>query len=293
MKWLIIIDPEEGLNPETDTSLAIMQEARNRQTVVDTVTIDKLYFHERLMGVVRDKIGFTQKRALDEYDLIFMRKEPPYDMSFHYATQLLSLAETPIINSPAAMRNFNEKLIALNFKEFMPPTLVSADTCLIEEFLAQHRVGIIKGLDSFQGISVTKVLGGEKEKIKSYTGSGSRPVMVQKFLPEVMTGDKRILILGEKVIGSVLRRPLQGYHANFANSEAILSPPSEKEQAALDHIIPWLLEQGIHFSGLDFIGEQLTEINITCPTGVIQLGRLMNRNITSEVVDYFEAMSVG
>ncbi len=291
MKWLVIIDPEEGLNPETDTSLAIIREARDRQIEVDTLTIDKLYFRDRLMGVVRDKVGFTRKCALDDYDLIFLRKEPPYDMSFHYATQLLSLAQTQIINSPAAIRNLNEKLIALSFKEFMPPTLVSSDICLIEEFLSEHKVGVIKGLDSFQGISVTKVLSGEKEKIRSYTGCGLRPVMVQKFLPEVMTGDKRILVLGDKVVGSVLRRPLQGYHANFANSEAILTPPSKKEQAALDRIIPWLLEQGIHFSGLDFIGEQLTEINITCPTGVIQLGRLTNRNITAEVVDYFEMMS--
>ena len=133
--WLVIIDPEEGLNPETDTSLAIIREARDRQIEVDTLTIDKLYFRDRLMGVVRDKVGFTRKCALDDYDLIFLRKEPPYDMSFHYATQLLSLAQTQIINSPAAIRNLNEKLIALSFKEFMPPTLVSSDICLIEEFV--------------------------------------------------------------------------------------------------------------------------------------------------------------
>lgn len=291
MKWLLIIDPEEGLNAETDTSLALMREARDREIEVDTLTIDKLYFNGSLMGLVKDKVGFFKKADIDGYDLIFMRKEPPYDMSFHYTTQLLSLARTPVINSPAAMRNFNEKLIALTFKEFMPPTLVSADCCLIEEFLAEHKVGVIKGLDSFQGIGVTKVLGGEKEKIRTYTNKGLRPVMVQKFLPEVMTGDKRILILGDKIIGSVLRRPIQGYHANFANSEAILTPPSEHERAALDRIIPWLIEHGIHFSGLDFIGEQLTEINITCPTGVIQLGRLMKKNIAEKVVDYFEAMS--
>lgn len=291
MKWLVIIDPEEGLNPETDTSLAIIYEARSRSIEVDTLTIDKLYFDTQPMGVVRDKFNFTRKNALADYDLIFMRKEPPYDMSFHYATQLLSLTQTPVVNSPAAIRNFNEKLIALMFKEFMPPTLVSSDTCLIEEFLAKHKVGVLKGLDSFQGISVTKILGGEKEKIKSYTCHGVRPVMVQKFLPEVMTGDKRVLLLGNTVAGSVLRRPLQGYHANFANSEAILAPPSEKEQAILDRVIPWLLDQGIHFAGLDFIGEQLTEINITCPTGVVQLGKLTDRNITKEVVDYFVAMS--
>ncbi|MEJ2058641.1 MAG: hypothetical protein P8X39_12475, partial [Desulfofustis sp.] len=144
-----------------------------------------------------------------------------------------------------------------------------------------------KSLDSFQGKSVQKIDAGDTEIVRDFTQAGRRPVMVQKFLEEVFDGDKRVITLGEKMIGAALRRPKQGYHANFANSEALKTGLSEREQAVMNELGPWLVAHGIHFAGLDFIGGYLTEINITCPTGIIQISELDNTDLAGEIVNYF------
>ena len=127
----------------------------------------------------------------------------------------------------------------------------------------------------------------DTEVLSSLTGGGTRPVMVQKFLEQVYDGDKRVITIGDQVAGATLRKPKQGYHANFANSEALKTRLSEREQAAMDELCPWMVSQGIHFSGLDFIGGYLTEINITCPTGIVQISELEDRDLAGEIVDYF------
>jgi glutathione synthase len=216
-----------------------------------------------------------------------MRKEPPYDLAFHYATQLLSLAGTLVVNSASSLRDFNEKLIALPFIQYMPPTLVSSDCQVIEDFLTKHGTGVIKSLDSFQGKSVQKLTPSDRKLVASFTDDGKRPVMVQKFLENVYKGDKRVMMLGDKFIGAAMRRPKQGYHANFASSDALKTELTPKEQKIIADLGPWLLEHGIHFTGLDLIDEQLTEINITCPTGIVQISELEGRKLAEEIVDYF------
>jgi glutathione synthase len=291
MRWLVVLDPLDGLKPRTDTSLAVINRARKEGIEVDTATIEQLYFEEgaRVMACGAD--GATQKRLLGGYDLIFMRKEPPYDMRFHYATQLLSLGDTLVLNSPSSLRDFNEKLIVLPFAKYMPPTLVAAELSVIGDFIGRHGKVVVKSLDSFQGKSVQLLEEYEAATLEDFTGKGTRPVMVQKFLDQVYDGDKRVITLGDQVLGAALRRPTQGYHANFANSDALQSPLSEREQAALDELCPWMVSQGIHFSGLDFIGGFLTEINITCPTGIIQISELEGRDLAAEIVDYFSELA--
>lgn len=287
MKWLVVLDPIDGLISRTDTSLAVITRARERGIEVDTATIEQLYFEEKARAVVSDSDGNKKPVVLGDYDLIFMRKEPPYDLRFHYATHLLSLSGTLVLNSPSALRDFNEKLIALPFVKYMPPTLVASDVSLITDFAKRHDRVVIKSLDSFQGKSVQKITHTDSEIISSFTDAGNRPVMVQKFLEAVFEGDKRVIALGDQVMGAALRKPTQGYHANFANSEALKVGLSDREQAALDELGPWMVSQGIHFSGLDFIGGYLTEINITCPTGIVQISELEGRDLAGEIIDYF------
>jgi glutathione synthase len=287
VEWLVVLDPIEGLVSRTDTSLAVIDQARQSGISVDTATIENLFFETHAAVIAADSFGRKRVRALDDYALIFMRKEPPYDLAFHYATQLLSLAKTLVINSPSALRDFNEKLIALPFIHHMPPTLVSSDPELIGTFLATQGTGVIKSLDSFQGKAVQKIEPTDMAKVNAYTNGGKQPVMVQKFLENVSQGDKRVILLGDRFLGAVMRRPKKGYHANFASSDALQTELTAKEQKIVADVGPWLLDHGIHFTGLDLIDEQLTEINITCPTGIVQISAIEGRNLAKEIVDYF------
>ncbi len=287
MKWLVVLDPVKGLAPKTDTSLAIINQARSNGITVDTATIEQLFFEKEASVLATSASEKVEVQSLSSYALIFMRKEPPYDLAFHYATQLLSLSGTLVVNSPSSLRDFNEKLIALTFSHYMPATLVSSSIDLIKNFLARHQGGVIKALDSFQGRSVQKISAEDHDAVTSFTDGGQRPVMVQQFLDKVFDGDKRVIMLGDRFLGAALRRPKQGYHANFANSEALKTELTPREKAILSDVGPWMVRQGIHFAGLDFIGDQLTEINITCPTGIVQISELEGRSLGQEIVDYF------
>ena len=290
MLWLVIIDPMKGLKSATDTSLAVIESGRRNGIDVESGTIDRLFADPVAKILATDGDGVTRRRALQEYDLIFMRKEPPYDLSFHYATQLLSLSGTLVVNSPAALRDYNEKLIALNFSDWMPETLVSSDSGLVVDFLKKHGAGVVKSLDSFQGKAVQKVTEDDVGLFEELTGDGSKPIMVQRFMERVYEGDKRVILLGDKVQGAILRKPKQGFHANFANSDALPTTLTDREQKIVEQVGPWLLERGIHFTGLDLIGEHLTEINITCPTGIVQISHAENRDLAQEIVDYFSRL---
>lgn len=287
MKWLVVLDPLEGLISKTDTSIALINEARLKGISVDTATIEKLFFDDHAAVLATDSAGEESARPLSSYQLILMRKEPPYDLSFHYATHLLSLSGTLVVNSPQSLRDFNEKLIALHFRKFMPPTLVSSDCKLIADFLQKNGDSVVKSLDSFQGKSVRMLSPQDHELVSCYTNRGRSPVMVQQFLDNVYDGDKRVIMLGDQFLGAAMRKPRKGYHANFANSEALKTVLTPREQVIIDTLGPWLVEHGIHFVGLDLIGEQLTEINITCPTGIIQISDLEGRKLASEIVEYF------
>lgn len=287
MRWLVVLDSLDGLNPKTDTSLALIKQGRASGIQIDTATIDRLYFERQAFVTAENSEGSFGSKALNGYQLILMRKEPPYDLAFHYATHLLSLSGTLVVNAPSALRDLNEKLIALPFQQYMPATLVSSDQKSIAAFVKKHKGGVIKALDSFQGKSVERLSSSDGALIKRYTHDGTQPVMVQEFLNSVYDGDKRVLILGKDFLGASLRRPREGYHANFANSEALPASLTLKERQILNELAPWLVEQGVHFAGLDFIGEALTEINITCPTGIMQISEVEGRNLAQEMIDYF------
>ena len=287
MEWLVVLDPLEGLISQTDTSIALIAQAREQGISVDTATIDKLFFETHAAVMATEESGREEKKSLAEYALILMRKEPPYDLAFHYATHLLSLSGTMVVNSPTALRDFNEKLIALPFRKYMPPTLVSSDITILEDFVQRTGKCVIKLLDSFQGKSVRQVDPSDTGILHEYTRDGSQPVMVQEFNERVYEGDKRVIMVGDRFLGAAMRRPKKGFHGNFANSDALKTVLTTRERTIIDELGPWLVKHDIHFVGLDLIGEQLTEINITCPTGIVQISELDGEQLAPIIVDYF------
>lgn len=287
MKWLVVLDPLDGLVARTDTSISLINKAREKNIEVFTATIDRLFFETHAAVVATAANGEVEEHRLAHFDLILMRKEPPYDLAFHYATQLLSLAGTRVVNSPTALREFNEKLIALPFRQYMPPTLVSSDIDLLKDFVVRHGTCVVKILDSFQGRSVKRVDSAEDSLLWEYSREGTLPVMVQQFNERVYEGDKRVIMVGDRFLGAAMRRPKKGFHANFANSDALKTVLTPHEKEIIDTLGPWLVKHDIHFVGLDLIGEQLTEINITCPTGIVQISELDGKDLAGEIVDYF------
>jgi len=301
MKWLFIIDPIEELNYETDSTYAIMKEAFRQGIEVFYCTVQDLFYKNQVSCISRsffltDKyydLGQSNISLLDSFNIIFMRKDPPYDIAFHYATELLSLSKSLVINSPQALRDFNEKLIILPFLEYIPDTMVTASELQIKDFLKGHSDGfILKSLASYQGRSVewiTKDDEDSKKLLKAYTKNFTTPVMIQEYIPDVQIGDKRILVLGGKIIGAVLREPLKNnYLANLGQGGiARKTTITDLEKEIVNSVSEFLLKNGLHFVGFDVIGEYLTEINITCPTGILHINKLNNIILEKQVVDYF------
>ena len=301
MKWLFIIDPIEELNYETDSTYAIMKEAFRQGIEVFYCTVQDLFYKNQVSCISRsffltDKyydLGQSNISLLDSFNIIFMRKDPPYDIAFHYATELLSLSKSLVINSPQALRDFNEKLIILPFLEYIPDTMVTASELQIKDFLKGHSDGfILKSLASYQGRSVewiTKDDEDSKKLLKAYTKNFTTPVMIQEYIPDVQIGDKRILVLGGKIIGAVLREPLKNnYLANLGQGGiARKTTITDLEKEIVNSVSEFLLKNGLHFVGFDVIGEYLTEINITCPTGIVHINKLNDIILEKQVVDYF------
>lgn len=301
MKWLFVIDPIETLNYDTDSTYAIMKEAYRQGINVFCCRTQDIFFKEGIKCVSRSfslagesyKVSAVLNLHLDTFDIIFMRKDPPYDMTFHYCTQLLSLTKSLVVNSPQALRDFNEKLIILPFLDFIPETLITSNESKIRSFLKKHPEGfILKSLASYQGRSVvwiTKDDKNSKKILKDYTKNFSNPVMIQEYLPEVTTGDKRILVLGGKIIGAVLREPKDNnFLANLGQGGiARKTNITERENEMVKGISNFLVSNGLHFIGLDVIGNKITEINITCPTGVVHINKLNNIVLEREIISYF------
>lgn len=304
MKWLYVIDPLETLHPETDTTYAIMRESAGRGIASHVCTIKDLLFTTRITANVQQitfgsgdvQLGDMENQPLDDFDLILMRKEPPYDLAFHYATALLSLTSAPVFNAPEALRAFNEKLVILNFPELIPKTVVSADVDQLEQFTKAHNdVAVVKALDSYQGKMVRKLEKGDphvRDVLHDATRGGTLPVMLQEYIHGVSQGDKRIIVLCGEILGAVKRLPAEGsYISNLgAGGTGHKTDITDGEKHIVATIRPFLAKHGIHFAGLDVISDKLTEINITCPTGLQHINRLEDKHLEREVVDCYEKL---
>ncbi|EKN3347046.1 glutathione synthase [Yersinia ruckeri] len=287
IKLGIVMDPISSINIKKDTSFAMLMEAQRRGYELHYMEMNDLYLHAgegrartRLLTVKEDynawfSFGTEQDLPLDDLNVILMRKDPPFDTEFIYATYILERAEikgTLVVNKPQSLRDCNEKLFTAWFPELTPDTLVSRNKDLIRKFHQQHGDIILKPLDGMGGASIFRVKKDDPNLsviIETLTEHGSRFCMAQNFLPAITEGDKRILVVdGEPVPYCLARIPAQGEtRGNLAaGGRGEARPLSESDWKIARAVAPTLKEKGLIFVGLDIIGDRLTEINVTSPT---------------------------
>ncbi|KAK0361401.1 hypothetical protein LTR94_023498 [Friedmanniomyces endolithicus] len=232
------------------------------------------------------ELGEQQKESLADYDVILMRKDPPFDMNFVYTTYILEQAEREgawIINKPQSLRDCNEKLFATQFPELQVPTLVTSQQSLIREFIKEHGDVIVKPLDD--GVNIGSTL-------EMLTEMGTRPIMAQRYIPEIVEGDKRILLVnGEPIPYCLARIPQNGeVRGNLAaGGLGQARPLTENDKAIAAKVGPFLREKGLVFVGLDVIGNYVTEINVTSPTCIREIDAQFGTSIADDLFDVLEA----
>lgn len=230
--------------------------------------------------------------SLEDFAAILVRTDPPFNMEYYYLTQMLSIIKSiKIINNPLVLRNFNEKLIIFNFPDLIAPTIVTKNTELIYDFIKQQKDCVIKQLDLMAGLEIYKI--GIKDKnlkqiIEDNTNNGNKTVMVQKFIPEVTEGDKRIFIVNGKVIDYYLCRipAKNSIISNIAQGgTGIVKKLTIQDKQIANKIAKWLKKEGVTYAGIDLIDKYLTEINITSPTGMHQILEYSNINIAKLILN--------
>lgn len=305
----VVMDPITQIKPHKDTSFAMMLEAQRRGATLFYLEISSLYLDNgKPMGKVsritvqdtaEDFFSMEEPRlmALGDIDVLLMRKDPPFDSEFLYATQILSLAEKDgalVVNNPQALRDYNEKLFTAWFSELIPDTLVSSDSERIKAFHAKHKDIICKPLDGMGGTSIFRIKDDGNNLgvvIETLTNKGQRYMMAQQYLPEIADGDKRILIVdGEVVPYALARLPGKGEtRGNLAaGGTGRPQPLSERDKEVAEKIAPVVKSHGLMFVGLDVIGDKVTEINVTSPTCVREIEASFDINIMAMLFDAIE-----
>jgi glutathione synthase len=311
MQILFIADPLGSFKIYKDTTFSMMREAQKRghQVVACEMTDVRWQRGESVSAQVRDitltgepDTWFTQtgtRRAnLKDFGAVIMRTDPPFDSEYFYATHLLSQAEregAKVFNSPAALRNHPEKLAILEFPQFIAPTLVTRSEADIRAFHAEHGTIILKPLDGMGGTGIFKV-GADGLNlgviVETLNRGGAQTVMVQKFLPGIAQGDKRVLLIGGKPVPFCLARIPQGGEVRgnlAAGGKGVAQPISARDREIAEALGPILFARGLMLVGLDIIGESLTEINVTSPTCFQEITDQMGCDVAALFMDAVEA----
>ena len=291
-KLLFIADPLSSFVIKKDSTLAMMKASQQRGHQVWHCQIDHLKSIDSSVQAdckhieinAHDAAWFkevkTQVQKLCEFDAIIMRKDPPFDLAYVTATWFLSqacLEGAKVFNAPEALRNHSEKLALLEFMKFAPPTIVSHDLADIKAFHQLHQDVIIKPLDGMGGQGIFRVQENGLNLasiVETLGGNGQRALMVQKFLPEIAAGDKRVLLIGGEVVPFGLARiPQAGeVRGNLASGgKGVAQALTQQELKVAQELAPQLAARGLHLVGLDFIGGYLTEINVTSPTCFVEI----------------------
>jgi glutathione synthase len=307
MRILVVMDPPETVLVDADTSFALMEAASERGHRVDHCLITDLYFaggavHARLRQATmrRDParpitLGVPETAPLSDVDVVLVRKDPPFDANYLWATQLLDHAtSTLVVNAPRGLRDANEKLYATFFSEVMPETIVSSDRAQILAFCREMGGQVvIKPLSGAGGDGVFLLREEDLNAnaiIETVTQLGRRVAMIQRFLPEVKQGDKRILLLDGEPLGAILRVPKQGdVRSNIhVGGSVVRAELDDRDRAIIAALAPRLRADGLFFVGLDVIGGRLTEVNVTSPTGIQQMSRLDRQPYAERVIAWLE-----
>jgi glutathione synthase len=309
MRHLFIVDPLPRLLVAQDTSIAFMREAARRGHGVWTAQVEQLAVGEggRPHALAAEtfvkesddwyELGAQAIEACDAFDVVWMRKDPPVDLDFVQAVQLLALVapRTLVVNDPFGLLTIEEKLFVLRFPDLAPPTIVSRDRGELLAFC--ERLGgemILKPIGACGGEGVFHIARDDRNLgalLESATRHGTRYQIAQRYQPEIRQGDKRVIVVEGEPIGAVLRVPrADEARANFhAGGSAARTELTPREREICARIGPELRRLGIVFAGIDVIGGYLTEVNVTSPTGIREINALENRRLESDVLDAVEA----
>jgi glutathione synthase len=292
IKLGVVMDPIAAVNYKKDSTLAMLWAAQDRGWQLFYMEQKDLYLEQGVAGarmhpltVARDpqawyQLGSARDSLLAELDVILMRKDPPFDNEFIYSTYILEAAErqgTLIVNRCESLRDCNEKVFATQFPQCCPPVLVSADKQRLKAFYQQHSDVIFKPLDGMGGTAIFRVKPGDPNLsviLETLTAHGRQTIMAQRFIPEIVEGDKRILMVdGEPVPYALARVPEVGEtRGNLAaGGSGRPQPLSDRDRWIAGQVGPVLREKGLLFVGLDVIGDYLTEINVTSPTCIREI----------------------
>lgn len=305
----IVMDPIGSIHFEKDSTLAMLLEAQKRGWEIYYFEQDHLYLYDGLpFGEARkltvDKnpeAWFTLRERnempLSSLDVILMRKDPPFNEEYIYTTYILEHAEqlgVLVVNRPQSLRDCNEKLFTMQFPQCAPPTVVSQSMHVIRQFWEEHGDIVCKPLNVMGGTSVFRVKPDDMNAnviFSLLTKGGTHYVMAQRFVPEITEGDKRILLINGEAIPHVLARVPQGddWRGNLAvGAKGVVQPLSDRDKWIVEQIGPTLRERGLYFVGIDVIGNYLTEINVTSPTGIRELELVTELNISGILLDMIE-----
>ena len=302
------MDPIASINPVGDSTFALMLEAQARKHVVEYYTPYSLALRDNVVSAevasieVFDRpkgehfrLGEASRRDLSTYDIVLMRQDPPFDMNYTTITHLLERIHprTYVVNPPAAVRNAPEKILVTDFPELMPPTLVTRDRAQIHAFRREHGDIILKPLYGNGGAGVFHIQDADTNLtalIELFETSFREPFMVQRYLPEVRKGDKRIILVDGEPVAGLNRVPQQGEARSnmHAGGRPELSPLTRREMEICEAIGPALKERDLIFVGIDVIGDYLTEINVTSPTGIREIKRFGGPDIAVMIWDAIE-----
>ncbi|WP_394777589.1 glutathione synthase [Undibacterium sp.] len=310
MKFAFLTDPLSQFKTYKDSTFAMMREASRRGHEIYAFGPDDLALEEGVVVANVSRITLTgdaddwyraeapASRRLGDFDAVLQRKDPPFDMEYVYATYLLDMAEqqgTRVFNKPSAIRDHNEKLAIAQFSQFTAPTLVTRDEQRIRAFHKTHQEIILKPLDGMGGAGIFRVgadgmnLG---SMIETLTHNGTQTIMAQRYIPDIVHGDKRILLIGGKVVPfSLARIPQNGeVRGNLAaGGLGVAQELSARDLEIAETLAPILYQRGLLLVGLDVIGSYLTEVNVTSPTCFQEITQQKGFDVAAMFIDALEA----
>ncbi len=305
----VMMDPIGSIKPHKDSSFAMLLEADQRGYELsyfeqgDVALDDGVAVGDARSLLVHDnddawfELGSRKRIALGDLDVILMRKDPPFDMEYIYTTYILDRAElagTLVVNRPRALRDMNEKAYTAWFPELAPPTVITRSISELRAFLGEHGHIVVKPLDGMGGRSIFVIRKGDNNAnvvFETLTDNGRRFTTAQAFVPEIEEGDKRILLIDGEAVPHALARipPPDDNRGNLVmGATARIQPLSRRDRMIVDMVGPVLRDAGVVFAGIDVIGDYLTEINVTSPTGIREIDRDRGINIAASLFDAIE-----
>jgi len=311
MRLAFVVDPLERLKAYKDSSIAMMREAARRGHEVHALEAGEMFSREgRILGRTRRLEIFpddghwhrahdARESALADFDVVLMRKDPPFDQEYFYATLLLDgvvAGGGRVVNNPRALRDWNEKLSILAFPRYTPETLVTSEMTHLHGFIDTHGDMVVKKLDGMGGNMIFRIRGDDPNRnviVETITDFGTRTVMAQRYVPEIARGDKRVLVIDGKPFPQCLARiPKPGEtRGNLAaGGKGVAQPLSARDREIGEAVGRELVKAGIVFAGLDVIGDYLTEVNVTSPTCIVEIAGQTGQNAA---VDFLDALEKG